>query len=1262
MNNIPLTSSFLAQPATSTPFPGDKRAPNQELAFLRSVLDTSADCIKTLSLDGKVTFINACGRLLMEVGDSNEVVGRVWSDLWEGDARAQALSALTTARSGGLGRFTAMRNTMAGTPKWWEVRVSVVRGDDGEPEKLLCVSTDITEIQRGNERLALSEARLVSALGASGVVGLWNWDLRTGSIYGDANFARMWSFTPAQAQAGMKIEDFSPKFHPDDAQRIEAQLQRTFSQDLEFSSEYRVLSANGSVRWLSARGRVIRDAQGVFGQFSGSSVDITDQKSFEIRQAFLLNLSDSLRLLTDGTAVLAAVANALGQHLGANRVGFARMLKGGEYMLFEGGHAHEADPLNGTYALACFGSKHAARLHHGLRIVCDDTSIDTDTHTHVRASAPLLSEADGADAQGDQTSPRFDHSAHWEELSVLAFMVVPQLRDGQLHALLYAHSREVRTWAPEDIALIEDVASRAWDALERVRAEAELRDSEKRLSTAVKIASLATFQWDTGTDAVYLSARGREIFGFDDHQAITAHNMLARVHRQDVERVQKKSEISARDASALETTYRVVRPDGSVSWVLSVSDALTSIPGQAVQQVGVFEDVTERVLADQTLRTSELQFRTLAQSLPHQVWTAQPHGRMEWLNARGCEFFGEPAEALLAARFAGKVHPADLAEVQHQWREALPLGLPFKYEMRLKRADGMYRWHIARAEALRGADGQIVRWVGTSTDIEDQHIARELMRHTNSDLEARVASQTRDRDRAWKNSVDLQVIVGADGVIRAANDAWFIVLGWLPDQVVGHDHLEFSWPEDRRPDDEILSVGLVTAVSLHENRMRHADGGYRWIAWALAPEGDLVYASGRHITAEKQAAADLHAAQSQLRQSQKMEAVGQLTGGVAHDFNNLLQVISANLQLMGKHAANSDRWRSRLANAEDAVRRGAKLASQLLAFSRQQALEPKVMNVGRFVLGMEDMIRRSMGEAIEIETQVAPSSWNALLDMAQIENAVLNLAINSRDAMQGSGRLTVAVSNEHVACALAGAQAGASAELAELPPGDYVKLSVTDTGTGMTPEVAAQIFEPFFSTKAVGSGTGLGLSMVYGFVKQSGGHVEVRSSPGQGTTMSLYLPRAEQAEEPLPAPSVGPVAGGTETILVAEDDAGVRSTLVELLTDLGYQVLHAENADRALEVIHRSLASPGHHARIDLLLTDVVMPGQLKSVDLVRLAKLVLPNLAVLYTSGYAANVIAQSDRTQSGLELLTKPYTRETLARKLRQVLDKPSAPLVEL
>jgi CheY-like chemotaxis protein len=369
-----------------------------------------------------------------------------------------------------------------------------------------------------------------------------------------------------------------------------------------------------------------------------------------------------------------------------------------------------------------------------------------------------------------------------------------------------------------------------------------------------------------------------------------------------------------------------------------------------------------------------------------------------------------------------------------------------------------------------------------------------------------------------------------------------------------------------------------------------------------------------------------------------METVGKLTGGVAHDFNNLLQIISGNLQLLEMHCEGAEvlRW---IGNARSAVERGAKLASYLLAFGRRQPLEPRVVKISRVVMGMEDMLRRSLGEEIEVELVISGGLWNTAIDVAQVENAVLNLAINARDAMNGAGRLTIEANNavlDDLYCR----------NHADVAPGQYVMIGVTDTGSGMAPEVLRQAFEPFFSTKEEGKGTGLGLSMVYGFVKQSGGHVKIYSEPGQGTTVKIYLPRSLAAEDAkAPASEPQPAVGGTETILVAEDDEAVRTTVVEMLTDLGYRVLKAADAASALAVVESGVP-------IDVLFTDVVMPGTLRSPELARMARERLPNLAVLFTSGYTENAIVHGGRLDPGVELLGKPYTRESLARRIRQVL----------
>ncbi|QRN98214.1 response regulator [Archangium violaceum] len=375
-----------------------------------------------------------------------------------------------------------------------------------------------------------------------------------------------------------------------------------------------------------------------------------------------------------------------------------------------------------------------------------------------------------------------------------------------------------------------------------------------------------------------------------------------------------------------------------------------------------------------------------------------------------------------------------------------------------------------------------------------------------------------------------------------------------------------------------------------------------------------------------------------LRQAQKMEAVGKLTGGVAHDFNNLLQVIGGNLQLLQRDVAGSEQAQRRLQTAVGAVERGARLASQLLAFARRQPLEPLALNIGRLVRGMDDLLRRALGEDIELETVIAGGLWNTFADPNQLENVILNLAINARDAMEGEGKLTIEAGNAMLDDHYAQLHSDVTA-------GQYVMLAISDTGCGMSPEIMERVFEPFFTTKPEGRGTGLGLSMVYGFVKQTGGHIKIYSEVGHGTTIKIYLPRSFQAEMQRTEVASGPVEGGTETILVVEDDAGVRATVVELLTELGYRVLKATDGQSALAVIQSGLP-------VDLLFTDVVMPGPVRSPELARQAKALLPDLEVLFTSGYTENAIVHGGRLDPGVNLLSKPYRREDLARKLRQLL----------
>jgi two-component system, cell cycle sensor histidine kinase and response regulator CckA len=605
-----------------------------------------------------------------------------------------------------------------------------------------------------------------------------------------------------------------------------------------------------------------------------------------------------------------------------------------------------------------------------------------------------------------------------------------------------------------------------------------------------------------------------------------------------------------------------------------------------------------------------------------------------WASSPGLdEVFGIlPTFERSVAGWLALVHPDDRESMAGYLTEhVLEQGHPFDRRYRILRQDnGELRWVHGRGELETDAAGVPLFMIGTIQDITESVEREQVLR-----------SKSEELDRIFSLTLDMLCIATTDGRLLRVNAAWERVLGWSVEELEGTLYTAFIHTDDlaatRQAMHELASGRDVIDVT---NRCLCKDGSWRVIEWRSAPAGGVIYAAARDVSERERNKAERQRLEQQLLQSQRMESVGRLAGGVAHDFNNLLTIIlSCTDELV--RLARDDEARSLLSDVEQASQRAAELTHQLLAFSRQQVLHPRVLDLNQVVLGVSRMLRRMLGETVELVSIPGPEVQRVFADPGQLEQIIVNLAVNARDAMPGGGQLTLETYNQPV-------ERAATVGARELPLGSYVVLEVHDTGVGMDESTRARIFEPFFTTKGE-RGTGLGLATVYGIVEQSGGHITVTSQPGVGTTFKVYLPTADvRAASATPAVVRGMRLAGHETVLLVEDDAPVRMVLKRALTGAGYQVLEAANADEA------SCTSAARRGSVDVLLTDVVMPGK-TGRQLAEHLTSKRPSLRVLYMSGYAPGMALSSVALEEGSAFLQKPIRPLQLLSKLRELLDAP-------
>jgi PAS domain S-box-containing protein len=655
-------------------------------------------------------------------------------------------------------------------------------------------------------------------------------------------------------------------------------------------------------------------------------------------------------------------------------------------------------------------------------------------------------------------------------------------------------------------------------------------------------------------------------------------------------------------------------------------------------------DVTGAAHREQVLRARQnARYDAVMASAPDIILTLDSSGIVQFANPSAARETGYSQSELIGLPVRDLFD--DQAKWEAVWREILDNNgrLLRPIDLVAVRKDGS-RSHLD-VSASRWSDQGRIFVTAILRDVNERHVAEEALRNLNQTLERRVAERTQERDRVWQVSRDMLGVATPDGTWISVNPAWTQILGWHPNEIVGKTS---EWLERS---DEVQNTGdgfarrAVTEVTANfESRFRTRSGQYRVLSWPAVNVEGLLYCVARDITDQKRQQEALIKAEDALRQSQKMEAVGQLTGGLAHDFNNLLTGISGSLELLQLRISQGrfkdvDRY---ITTAQGAANRAASLTHRLLAFSRRQTLDPKATNVNRLISDIQVLIKNTIGPTIELQVNEAAELWTTLVDSNQLENALLNLCINARDAMPDGGAITVETAN----CSFD----AVAAREREVEPGDYVSLTVSDTGTGMTEEVAQRAFDPFYTTKPLGQGTGLGLSMIYGFAKQSGGQVRIASVVGHGTKIFLFLPRHHEMERGPDAlidqPGSARAVSG-ETVLIVDDEPSIRMLVAEVLAEFGYRAIEVAEGSSALRVLQSD-------TRIDLLVTDVGLTGGMNGRQLADFGRMARPALKILFITGYAEKAVASGDKLGLGMEVIAKPFAMDILAAKIKEMISR--------
>ena len=791
----------------------------------------------------------------------------------------------------------------------------------------------------------------------------------------------------------------------------------------------------------------------------------------------------------------------------------------------------------------------------------------------------------------------------------------------------------------------------------------ELHDASERIELALDAGSvLGIGVWDSGVLSIdSRMASTLDLAAGTGWRDIAPSALLDRVHPDDHATLRRLAAEAAQGTGQLRAAFRLRSGRGAAAgsddascaaegwrWLEARGLVVSAADGEVVRLTGVLIDIDARKRAELELELNEQTLRQIADSVPILIAYVGPELGCRFVNRAYASWFGRPLHGG-AGRPMQRLLGVAVDDGPRALLKRALAGEAIRFDDQVRHRDGGLRDVDVGYLPRRRGSGEIDGCYVIGIDITRRQEQARALNRSNLTLEHSLAMVQHESEQVWRLARDLLSVFDGEGALRSFNPAWSTVLGWEPEQLRGRRYPDFLHPDDL--EHTARALGLIAdsgGLGGFENRWRCRDGSYRWLSWNAVLADGLLYAAGRDVTAEKDAALRLARTEEQLRQSQKMEAVGQLTGGIAHDFNNLLTGVIGSIEMMRHRlqqgrTAELERYMDAAAGAAE---RAASLTHRLLAFSRRQTLDPKPIAAELLVDGMEDLIRRTAGPSVALQIIRHPGLWPIFCDPGQLEAALVNLANNARDAMPDGGRLVIETGN----AVLDDAQTEG-----DIPPGDYVAISVADTGAGMSAEVATRAFDPFFTTKPIGQGTGLGLSMIYGFTRQSGGDARIVTGPGRGARVTIYLPRYRDPRDGSGGGDAAPHPG--RTVLLVEDEPVVRMLLGEALAEIGCDTIEASDGVGGLRVMQDDKP-------VDLLITDIGLPGGINGRQLAEAGRTLRPDLKVLFITGggesplpriapvFGESLVAGEGPGDLWTQVIEKPFTMELLMHRVRSMI----------